>query len=64
MTSANDELRARAGDAHEPYRALLRGVRDGLRSTRAWVEQALATKQNLPAPPAAIVPVPRRSLKA
>jgi phosphoenolpyruvate carboxylase len=35
LTSASDELRAAAGDAAEPYRALLRGVDARLRATRA-----------------------------
>jgi phosphoenolpyruvate carboxylase len=42
LTTASDELRARVGDAHEPYRALLAGVRDRLAATRAWAETALA----------------------
>src|SRR5262245_13826461 len=39
---ASDELRARVGDAHEPYRVLLREVRDRLRATRDLAEEALA----------------------
>jgi phosphoenolpyruvate carboxylase len=41
LTTASDELRARTGDAKEPYRALLAGVRDRLTATRLWVEAAL-----------------------
>lgn len=41
MTRCSDELRRRVGDAHEPYRALLRPVRDKLLDTRAAVERAL-----------------------
>ena len=33
MSEASDELRARVSGAHEPYRALLRGVRDRLEAT-------------------------------
>jgi phosphoenolpyruvate carboxylase len=44
LTAASDELRARVGDAHEPYRALLAGVRDRLAATRAWAETALASE--------------------
>ena len=39
---ASDELRSRAGAAHEPYRALLAEVRDRLRATRDLAEEALA----------------------
>ncbi len=46
MTHANAELRARTGDASEPYRALLKEVRERLRRTREWAEGAV------PAPPA------------
>jgi phosphoenolpyruvate carboxylase len=39
---ASDELRARVGDAHEPYRVLLAEVRDRLEATRDLAEEALA----------------------
>jgi len=39
MTSCSDELRARAGDAHEPYRAVLRDVRTKLLTTRERLEE-------------------------
>lgn len=39
---ASDELRARVGAAHEPYRALLAEVRDRLEATRDLAEEALA----------------------
>ena len=39
---ASDELRARVGEAHEPYRVLLAEVRDRLRATRDLAEEALA----------------------
>ena len=38
MTHANAELRARTADAREPYRAILKEVRDRLRRTRDWAE--------------------------
>ena len=39
---ASEELRARVGTAHEPYRALLAEVRDRLQATRDLAEEALA----------------------
>ena len=42
---ASAELRARAGDAHEPYRALLAEVRDRLKATRQLAEEALAKSE-------------------
>ncbi|HEY8551786.1 MAG TPA: phosphoenolpyruvate carboxylase [Vicinamibacterales bacterium] len=41
LTCASPELRARVGDAHEPYRALLRDVRERLIATRQWAELML-----------------------
>ena len=41
MTQATPGLRARVGDAHEPYRELLRQVRTRLVNTRTWIEQCL-----------------------
>ena len=41
MSNASPELKALTGDAHEPYRELLRGVRQRLLVTRDWVEAAL-----------------------
>jgi len=46
LTSASDELRARIGDAREPYRALLAEVRDRLVATRAWAETAFAGERS------------------
>ena len=40
MTHANAELRARVADSREPYRAILKEVRDRLRRTRDWAEGA------------------------
>jgi phosphoenolpyruvate carboxylase len=42
MHSASAELRARVGEAREPYRAFLRDVRGRLMATRQWIEAALA----------------------
>ena len=42
MTVATPELRARAGGAREPYRAVLREVRDRLRATRDQLGRELA----------------------
>jgi phosphoenolpyruvate carboxylase len=42
MTDATPELRARAGSAREPYRAVLRQVRQRLRVTRDRLRDALA----------------------
>ncbi len=38
VRKASDELRARVGDCAEPYRELLREVRDRLAATREWAE--------------------------
>jgi len=42
MQRANDELRARAGDSAEPYRAVLKQLRERLRATRTWAHESLA----------------------
>ncbi len=42
MHRATPALRALAGDAREPYRVVLRELRDRLRHTRDWVEAQLA----------------------
>jgi phosphoenolpyruvate carboxylase len=47
MTPATAELRARAGDAREPYRAVLREVRDRLRATRDQFGAELARAELL-----------------
>lgn len=41
MTRCSDELRRAVGDAREPYRALLRPVREKLLATRAAIERDL-----------------------
>ena len=52
MADATPELRALAGDAHEPYRAVLRDVQRRLEETRHRVERALALPEELdPATP-------------
>jgi phosphoenolpyruvate carboxylase len=50
MYHASPELRERAGDARQPYRELLRGVRASLAATRAWLEESLRGDRDL-APP-------------
>jgi phosphoenolpyruvate carboxylase len=46
FTSASSDIRARVGDAHEPYRELLRDVRTRLGATRQWIEDSLASDQD------------------
>lgn len=41
MTRCNDQLRQLSGDAHEPYREVLRGLRALLRRTRSAIEAEL-----------------------
>ena len=38
MSRCNEELRKQVDDSHEPYRALLRSLRDRLKVTRDWAE--------------------------
>jgi phosphoenolpyruvate carboxylase len=47
LQTATPDLRERAGGAHEPYREVLRGVRDRMRATREWVEASLRAEHNL-----------------
>ncbi len=47
MTKASDELRKAAGDSHEPYRVVLRGIRQRLRLTRERME-CLLHRQPVP----------------
>nr|WP_312972494.1 phosphoenolpyruvate carboxylase [Pseudomonas sp.] len=49
MQRANDELRARAGDSAEPYRAVLKQLRERLRATRTWAHESLAGPVSPPA---------------
>ena len=44
MHRASDELLARTGPSHEPYRVVLRQVRDRLRATRATMEALVEGK--------------------
>ena len=48
MTQATPALRARVGDAREPYRELLRQVRARLLNTRAWIERCLEPGSGIP----------------
>ena len=48
MQAAIDELIAQSGASAEPYRALLKRLRDRLQITRDWARQAV--RQDLPAP--------------
>jgi len=50
MRSCNAELRTRVGDTREPYRALLRDVRDRLHNTRERMQALLDGKTPVEAP--------------
>jgi len=60
MQQASDALRERVGDSAEPYRAVLKQLRDRLRATRAWAHSALTSSQ----PASAEVLVDNRDLIA
>lgn len=60
MQQADDALRERVGDSAEPYRFLLKQLRDRLRATRAWAHSALTSSQ----PASAEVLVDNRDLIA
>ncbi|PVZ35199.1 phosphoenolpyruvate carboxylase [Pseudomonas sp. CC120222-01a] len=60
MQQASSALRERVGDSAEPYRALLKQLRDRLRATRAWAQLALTSNQ----PASAEVLVDNRDLIA
>ena len=60
MQQANDTLRERVGNSAEPYRAVLKQLRDRLRATRAWAHSALTSNQ----PASAEVLVDNRDLIA
>ncbi|MFZ5957345.1 phosphoenolpyruvate carboxylase [Pseudomonas knackmussii] len=49
MQQASEELRAEVGEVAEPYRALLKQLRERLRATRAWAERALTVDEEPPA---------------
>ena len=46
MTQASEALRARVGDAREPYRELLRQVRTRLVNTRTWIERSVGARDS------------------
>jgi phosphoenolpyruvate carboxylase len=50
MHRGSPELRARVGDAAEPYRALLAPVQASLESTYEWIEACLESEHDLPRP--------------
>ncbi|MHA6494285.1 phosphoenolpyruvate carboxylase [Pseudomonas borbori] len=52
MQQANAELRAQVGDSAEPYRALLKQLRERLRATRSWAQAAL--REAVEPPPAVL----------
>ena len=60
MQQASQALRERVGDSAEPYRAVLKQLRDRLRATRAWAHAALTSSQ----PASAEVLVDNRDLIA
>ncbi|QJQ08990.1 phosphoenolpyruvate carboxylase [Pseudomonas putida] len=60
MQQASGALRERVGDSAEPYRAVLKQLRDRLRATRAWAHSALTSSQ----PASAEVLVDNRDLIA
>jgi phosphoenolpyruvate carboxylase len=51
IQSASAEFRAAVDDAAEPYRELLRGVRQRLQATRQWIEASLRADRDLPHTP-------------
>jgi len=60
MQQASSALRERVGESAEPYRAVLKQLRDRLRATRAWAHASLASTQ----PASADVLVDNRELIA
>ena len=49
MQQASEALIAKAGDSAEPYRAVLKQLRDRLRATRNWAHASLTTTTPAPA---------------
>ncbi len=49
MQYASPALQAKVGDSVEPYRALLKQLRDRLRATRQWAQASLSTVTPAPA---------------
>ncbi|MES2821184.1 MAG: phosphoenolpyruvate carboxylase [Pseudomonadota bacterium] len=48
MQQASAALRARVGESAEPYRTLLKQLRERLRATRAWAQAALSGERAAP----------------
>ncbi|MGE8150825.1 phosphoenolpyruvate carboxylase [Pseudomonas vancouverensis] len=48
MQQASEELKAKAGDNAEPYRAVLKQLRERLRATRNWAHASLSTPTPAP----------------
>lgn len=48
MTECNDEMQKKMGDCREPYRAVLKKLRERLRHTRSWCERSLVDMLMLP----------------
>lgn len=48
MQQASEELLAETGEVAEPYRALLKQLRERLRATRAWAQRALSEDEVTP----------------
>ncbi|TBU96433.1 phosphoenolpyruvate carboxylase [Phytopseudomonas dryadis] len=48
MQQASSALRARVGESAEPYRALLKQVRERLRATRRWAHESLTGPVEMP----------------
>jgi phosphoenolpyruvate carboxylase len=55
LEPATPELRERVGGVREPYRALLRSVRERMRATRQWIEASLQSDADVPSGPDAYV---------
>ena len=47
LVTATPELRERAGQAREPYREFLRGVRARMVATREWIEASLSSEEDV-----------------
>ncbi len=48
LSTADQPVRHLSGDAREPYREVLRGVRTRLLATRSWIEESLQGTADLP----------------
>jgi phosphoenolpyruvate carboxylase len=55
VSRATPELRDAVDAAPEPYRELMRRLRDRMASTRTWIERCLRGESSVPPPDAAIV---------